>query len=307
MLILWCITLVGVSLAEDIPDGPQGPPGATVLKYDLISMGAFTARHYPEYHFNAEHQEYREENVDLGDNEILITARKDNNKITSGRLDTYGKWSTAQSADIKMRGYLEVRTTFPTKPSQGAWGEEKPLPGAFPAVWMLGVDGEELCGDTPGAGSKWPGCGEIDIMETFNGNSHIFMTTHSTHRHGGSDSEPQHPAEAGGADGFPMNADFTQTPLIAGLEWNVQDTQVDLTWWFTWCDAFTQEWTSTHKTLVLTDSNDKQDFYNSFTRNGFNVILNLAEGSDWLQDVSGMDIMNPQYMRISSAKVYGFY
>jgi len=304
MLSLWCIILVGVSLAVDIPDGPQGPADATVLKYDLISMEAFTPRDYWTGYFNGEFQEYKKENVDLGDSEILITARKDNNKITSGRLDTYGKWSTAQSEDIKMRGYLEVRTTFPTKPSQGAWQAEKPLPGAFPAVWMLGVDGDELCGNQPGAGSNWPRCGEIDIMETFNGNSHIFMTTHSTNHFGGTS---QHPVDAGGADGFPMNADFTQTPLIAGLEWNVQSTQVDLTWWFTWCDAFTQEWTSTHKTLVLTDSNDKQDFYNSFTRNGFNVILNLAEGSEWLQDVSGMDIMNPQYMKISSAKVYGFY
>jgi len=289
----------------DIPDGPQGPAGATVLKYDLISMGAFTPRNYPAYWFNGEKQEYSVGNVDLGNNEITITARKDNNKITSGRLDTFGKWSTAQSEDIKMRGYLEVRTTFPTKPSQGAWGEEKPLPGAFPAVWMLGVDGDELCGDHPGAGSSWPGCGEIDIMETFNGNSHVFMTTHSTH-HNGWNSVPQHPEGAGGAAGFPMNSDFTLTPVIAGLEWNVRDTQVDLTWWFTWCDAFTQEWTSTHKTLVLTDSNDKQDFYKSFTGDGFNVILNLAEGSDWLQDVSGMDIMNPQYMKVSSAKVYGF-
>ena len=43
--------------------------------------------------------------------QITIRAEKHGDgSITSARLESYQLWSTAQSQDIKMRGYLEVGT-----------------------------------------------------------------------------------------------------------------------------------------------------------------------------------------------------
>ena len=82
-----------------MPDGPQGPQGATILKYDLLSnsqaglnyqpghLGAFVPKSYPAGRFNHELQEYVPQAAvqDQDTNEITITAKKDEytGKITS--------------------------------------------------------------------------------------------------------------------------------------------------------------------------------------------------------------------------------
>ena len=90
------------------------------------------------------------------------------------RLESYGVWTTAQSSDIKNRGYVEVRTLLPAKI------EGSKLKGSWPAVWMLGT----------GNGHEWPRHGEIDIVEAVNGAPTVHMATHSTNHYGG---RPQHP------------------------------------------------------------------------------------------------------------------
>ena len=68
-------------------------------------------------------------------------------------------WSTAQSEDIKMRGYVEVRSTMPVKVD----GDN--LEGSWPAIWMLGT----------GNGQDWPTHGEIDIVEAVNGDPEVTL------------------------------------------------------------------------------------------------------------------------------------
>ncbi len=85
--------------------------------------------------------ENRLENARIENGNLIIEARKDNwndHEITSASLNTYGKKSI-------LYGRVEVRAKLPT--GLGTW----------PAIWMLGNNFR--------TGTKWPDCGEIDIME----------------------------------------------------------------------------------------------------------------------------------------------
>jgi beta-glucanase (GH16 family) len=88
---------------------------------------------------NNEEQYYTDktQNVRIENGILIIEARKEDNKITSGRIITQGKRSFKY-------GRIEVRAKLPS--GRGTW----------PAIWMLG---ENI--NTVG----WPACGEIDIME----------------------------------------------------------------------------------------------------------------------------------------------
>lgn len=96
---------------------------------------------------NRELQFYRPENISIdkepksGENCLVITAKKksyQNKQATSGRITTSGHMTFKY-------GKLVSRIKMP-KTANGLW----------PAFWMLGFDHME---------SKWPKCGEIDIVE----------------------------------------------------------------------------------------------------------------------------------------------
>jgi hypothetical protein len=107
-----------------------------------------------------------------------------------------------------------------------------------------------------------------------------------------------------------MNANFVDTDLIAGIEWRLHDSKIHLTWWMTWFDIGSQSWTSQHNTLVIQDGNgqDYTDFYNSFQGEGFDLIINLAEGGDFPNNHPDDLFVNgePQFIVVKSAKAYGF-
>jgi beta-glucanase (GH16 family) len=93
---------------------------------------------------NREAQYYtkeRPENARVENGMLVIEARQDNwegKEITSASINTYGKKSM-------LYGRIEVKAKLPT--GLGTW----------PAIWMLG--------DAHKEGTRWPECGEIDIME----------------------------------------------------------------------------------------------------------------------------------------------
>lgn len=84
--------------------------------------------------------------------------------------------------------------------------------------------------------------------------------------------------------------------------------QIDLTWWMTWFDISSQSWVSHHTTKVLFEhgNNDYYDFYDSFNGEGFSLLLNLAEGGAMPGTHDTFVDGQPQFMQISSVKVYGF-
>ena len=163
--------------------------------------------------------------------------------------------------------------------------------GSWPAIWMLGENGVD-----------WPIHGEIDIVEVVNGDPTVVMSLHSTNHYG---ADPQHPP----INPYHLDADFTRYPLIAGFEWNVKEPmgEISLLWWFTYYDY--GSWKTVHTIKVLQkkwESHDYYDFFDSFTGDGFSLLINLAEGGAMPQTNEVFVDGQPQFMNISSVKVYGF-
>merc|ERR1712055_1070165 len=129
-----------------------------------------------------------------------------------------------------------------------------------------------------------------------------YLEVRSTSHHGGN---PQHPS--GPID---MNSNLDENELIAGFEWNVQDSkgQIDMTWWMSWLDIGSGSRKKEHHTLVVQSGHgqDYHEFYDSFMGEGFSLIINLAEGGDMPGTNSVFEDGQPQYMVVKSAKAYGF-
>jgi beta-glucanase (GH16 family) len=93
---------------------------------------------------NGEQQRYTDthdqaaSNIFVADGNLIIVAKKTNNEITSGRIES-------ENLQNFMYGRMEARARLPI--SKGMW----------PAFWMEGWDINK--------GAGWPGAGEIDIME----------------------------------------------------------------------------------------------------------------------------------------------
>jgi beta-glucanase (GH16 family) len=103
---------------------------------------------------NSEQEYYQASNVTETGGNLVITAQNQSvggQPFTSGKIETYGKFSTTY-------GRIEARIALPMV--QGMW----------PAFWMLG--------NSINTGTGWPECGEIDIMEQVNTNNTILGTMH---------------------------------------------------------------------------------------------------------------------------------
>ena len=106
---------------------------------------------------NNEPQLYTKENHHLVDGNLIITAKNDNGKYTSTRINTKGKQEFTY-------GYIEARAKIPV--GQGMW----------PAFWMLGSNIDQV---------GWPKCGEIDILEYVGKEPNIIFTSlHTQDSHG---------------------------------------------------------------------------------------------------------------------------
>ncbi|MBL6444738.1 glycoside hydrolase family 16 protein [Fulvivirga sp. 29W222] len=95
---------------------------------------------------NNELQYYKEENTEVRDGYLIITAKEESfggRDYTSSRIITSGKQTFKY-------GRIDIRAALPQ--GQGIW----------PALWMLGSNFNSV---------GWPACGEIDIMELIGGSA----------------------------------------------------------------------------------------------------------------------------------------
>ena len=102
---------------------------------------------------NHEKEYYQTPNATVTGGNLVITAKKESvggQPYTSSRMTTAGKFTQTY-------GRIEARIKLPV--GQGMW----------PAFWMLGANIGTV---------SWPQCGELDIMETINGQALNYGTMH---------------------------------------------------------------------------------------------------------------------------------
>lgn len=155
---------------------------------------------------NAELQEYvnSDKNIYVKDGNLVIQAIKDEDKYTSGRVNTQNKHDYQY-------GRFEARAKVPS-------GK-----GFLPAFWMMPTD-ESYYG-------QWPKCGEIDVMEVLGDQTN---KAHSTLHFG----EP-HTQKQGTYEG---EVDFSEDFHVYACEWDPDEFRfyVDDQLFYTVNDWFTK-------------------------------------------------------------------
>ncbi len=137
------VLLSGCGGSDSNSATPAPEPEANVIFYDDFNTfdgNAWTKETHEAGWTNQELQSYSPEQVTVGRDGnrsvLILTARRSNGRIVSGRVNSKGKKSFKY-------GVVEASIRLP-KTANGLW----------PAFWMMGDNAKE-----------WPACGEIDIME----------------------------------------------------------------------------------------------------------------------------------------------
>lgn len=143
IILLLAVIFSGCDPDNDSPASPVENPGETAVFFDdfnSFDSSAWTKETHEAGWTNRELQSYLPSQVTVGrdgDKSVLIiTAKRINGKIISGRINSKNKTTFK-------KGKIEARIKLP-KTADGLW----------PAFWMMGNNNRQ-----------WPACGEIDIME----------------------------------------------------------------------------------------------------------------------------------------------
>ena len=268
---LLLLVLSGISLlsfANGFSNNPKSKKKDIVSeKWQLVWEDNFDVDGLPDseiwgyevgYVRNREAQYYtkgRMENARVENDCLVIEARKDNwegHEITSASLQTYGKKSI-------LYGKIEVRAKLPT--GKGTW----------PAIWMLG---DSYC-----EGTRWPDCGEIDIMENVGYNPDRIHANVHTKKY-------NHSIGTGRGSYIDIEKPFEDFHVYA-LEWDENELRfyVDDQLYFTCKDDGT--------------GNDAWPFNKPQY-----LILNLAIGGSWGAQQGIADDLLPQKYYIDYVRVY---
>ena len=163
----WIAAAVSVLLIDDGgPLAADGTPSPPAPGYELVWSDEFDRDGRPDperwtyergFVRNEELQWYRPENARCEGGSLIIEGRRE--RVPNPRFDPGNRdWRRA-------RPHAEYTSACLTTRGLHAWRYGRfemraridPRPGLWPAFWTLGVDG------------RWPGTGEIDVMESYRG------------------------------------------------------------------------------------------------------------------------------------------
>jgi beta-glucanase (GH16 family) len=201
----------------------------------------------------------RPSNVQQKDGNLVITARKEDltgpdavpRHYTSARINTTGLFSQAY-------GRFEASIQLPI--GKGIW----------PAFWLLGENHET---------AHWPGCGEIDILETIGAPDTMYSTLHG----------PGYNGEKGISAKFPLPAGESVDKAfhLYAVEWSPNDIRF-----------FFDDHLITHRTPADLPAGTKWVYDHPFY-----ILLNLAVGGYWPGNPDDTTTF-PQQMLVDYVRVY---
>ncbi|KAK4032687.1 concanavalin A-like lectin/glucanase domain-containing protein [Parachaetomium inaequale] len=205
---------------------------------------------------NNELQTYRRSTRNVqssGGNTLQLVPWRDGSSWTSGRLES--KYTFTPQAGRRTMAEAQIRfggNSIDTK--QGMW----------PAFWVLG--------NSIRSGTPWPACGELDIMETVNGQLSGYGTIHCGVYPGGVCNEP-----SGRGASMPMpNQDWQRWRIVWDRTSN--DWRSETITWFMNDRQFYQ---------VRGDQLNDQNVWASLTAKPLFFILNVAVGGSWPGNPNG--------------------
>jgi beta-glucanase (GH16 family) len=198
-------------------------------------------------------------NVQQKDGNLVITARKEDltgadgvpRHYTSARINTKGLFSQAY-------GRFEARIQLPI--GKGIW----------PAFWLLGENHET---------AHWPGCGEIDILETIGAPDTMYSTLHG----------PGYSGDMGISAKFPLPAGESVNKAfhLYAVEWSPNDIRF-----------FFDDHLIAHRTPADLPAGTKWVYDHPFY-----ILLNLAVGGYWPGNPDDTTTF-PQQMLVDYVRVY---
>ncbi|RYP62648.1 hypothetical protein DL771_009641 [Monosporascus sp. 5C6A] len=191
---------------------------------------------------------------------LVITPRNDNGHWTSARIETTSNVKVACPEGGKLWVEVNVKVGSPNMPQ----GEEM---GIWPAFWMMGSDYR-------GNYWNWPSIGEIDILETANGDSTIYHTVHCDEAPGGTCNEFNGIGSAG-------------MPFSRG-EWHKVSVEIDRTN-TDWAQQAIRFFVDRELRWELTPQrlNYDQAAWEALAVNDKMILLNVAVGGGFPNGISG--------------------
>lgn len=199
---------------------------------------------------NSELEVYSSSNSNLqlsGGSTVQIVPWESSGSWTSGRIESVSSWTPASGVITRVEAIIDFGAN-PTSEKAGYW----------PAFWLLAQSYRT-------GAQSWPGCGELDIMETING----VLTGYGT-AHCGS--------ECNDDNGY---VGVQGTIAIPNTSWH--------TWRLEW-DRTSGNWeTETIKWYMdgtvfftLTGSEFEQSVWTNLAHSPYYIILNMAVGGSWV-------------------------
>jgi len=201
----------------------------------------------------------RLENVQQRGGNLVITAIREKyigldgitRPYTSARLTTKGQFEQAY-------GRFEARMKLPL--GKGIW----------PAFWMLGANNDA---------ERWPGCGEIDVMENIGEAGHVYSTLHGPGYSGAKGISAPYELPAGEA----VNTDFH----VYAVEWEPERIRFYLD----------------DRLIVERTPKDLPPGTKWVYDHPFFLILNVAVGGEWPGYPDDTTVF-PQSMLVDYVRVY---